>query len=112
MMTEVASLVATMADGPALSVSVGGQTVSATAVAAPVVYVEPDVDCVGAWTDCASDAQSFDITTVASGNGQDCAFSYNAQRACGLSKTSAAASAAPPLMLLTVLLPLGAALAL
>ena len=109
MMTEVASLVATMADGPALSVSVGGETVSATAVAAPVVYVEPDVDCVGAWTDCASDAQSFDITTVASGNGQDCAFSYNEQRACGgQTKTSAAASAAPPLLMLLLLLPLGA----
>ena len=111
MMTEVASLVATMAAGPTLSVSVGGETVSATAIAAPVVYVEPDVDYIGAWTNCDSNAQSFDITTVASGNGQDCAFSYNAKRACGLTKTSVAAAAAPPLMLL-LLLPLGAALAL
>ena len=105
-MTEVASLVATMADGPAISVSVNGAPVSATAVAAPVVYTEPDVDCVGAWTDCGSDTQSFDITTVASGaNGQDCAHSYNEQRACGEDpidpvKTAAAAAAAPVLLLL------------
>ena len=42
-MTEVASLVATMADAPAISVSIGGATVAATEVAAPVVYTEPDV---------------------------------------------------------------------
>lgn len=113
-MTEVASLVATMAEGPPVSVSVGGAAVTATAVSAPVVYIEPDVDCVGAWTDCDNKAQSFDITTVASGNGQECDFSYNAQRTCGTplaSKTSMATTAAPPLHVMLVLT-LGAALAL
>ena len=108
-MTEVASLVTTMAAGPAISVEVGGAAVTAASMDPPAVFTEPDVDCVGAWTDCASNTQSFDVTTVASGaNGQDCAHSFNEQRACGVTpavKTSAAAAAAPVLVL-------GAALAL
>jgi hypothetical protein len=112
-MTEVANLVATMAVGPPIVVSVGGEAFSATEVAAPVVYVEPDVDCVGAWTECDNDAQSFDITTVVSGNGRDCSFSYNEQRACGAPKVSVATIAAPPpLVLGPLLLLLSATLAL
>ena len=77
-MTEVASLVTTMASAPAaISVPdpVTGNTVTASAMAAPTVYAEPDVDCVGEWTTCdESCSRFFDISVVASGSGQDCSY--------------------------------------
>lgn len=83
-MTEVASLVTTLAeDSASISVSVGGETIVASAIAQPVVYAEPDVDCVGAFTECDSSCTKyFDITTPASGSGADCDYDFYEEQTC------------------------------
>eukprot|EP01051_Picozoa_sp_SAG22_P006115 SAG22_NODE_389_length_11276_cov_12.397244_3_plen_210_part_00 len=56
----VANLVATLVESAAdITVSVGGQSIVAAEIALPTVYQEPDVDCFGAWLECAADCQQF-----------------------------------------------------
>ena len=83
-MVEVASLVTTMAEeSSSITVTVAGEAVAASEIALPVVYAEPDVDCVGAFTTCdASCTKYFDITTPASGSGADCDYAFYADEAC------------------------------
>jgi hypothetical protein len=85
-MGVVANLVATVAETAAdITVSVGGVQLAAAAVASPIVYEEPDVDCVGRWLECDTDCrQLFEITTVTSGHGEYCETIHSASRACAI----------------------------
>ena len=83
-MADVASLVTTLAQNTsAISVTVAGEAVVASEIAQPVVYAEPDVDCIGAFTSCDSSCNKyFDITTPASGSGAACDYDYYAEQVC------------------------------
>lgn len=79
-----ASLVATVsATSAEITVSFDGVVVSATAIAMPTVFTEPDVDCIGSWLDCRADCrQFFCVTTVASGHGSDCRTRHGVSKGC------------------------------
>ena len=83
-MADVASLVTTLAQNTAaISVTVAGEAVVASEIAQPVVYAEPDVDCIGAFTSCDSSCTKyFDITTPASGSGAACDYDYYEEQVC------------------------------
>ena len=82
-MAAVANLLATVASNSTVSVTVGGSSVAAAALTAPVVYTEPDVDCLGAWLRCSVHCKAnYDISAVASGQGADCRYQWNQARVC------------------------------
>jgi hypothetical protein len=76
--------VATLAEtSSGITISVGGRLVSASDMAAPRVFVEPDVDCAGNWLGCGADCLRFyDISTVVSGQGVPCPHDWSAKEDC------------------------------
>jgi hypothetical protein len=87
--------VATVADtSSGITISVGG--VVASAMAAPTVFAEPDVDCAGAWLPCGGDCvRRYEITTVSSGQGTQCPYEWSAEEACRPGEGSCAADIDP-----------------
>eukprot|EP01052_Picozoa_sp_SAG31_P014227 SAG31_NODE_876_length_11307_cov_3.506781_3_plen_158_part_00 len=81
-MTEAANLVQTAISNGTLIVSVDGSPVSAV-LTGPVIYSEPDVNCIGSWRECGTDCRSYyEMTTAASGSGTDCPGLWNQERSC------------------------------
>ena len=66
-----------------MRIAVGANTIIASTILPPAVYIEPDVDCQGSWLPCGSDCLSrYEIQVVASGQGVPCAYAWSSVRAC------------------------------
>ena len=70
-----------------MTISVGSNLIIASDMAAPRVFVEPDVDCVGNWLGCGADCLKFyEISMVVSGQGVPCPHDWGAEKDCAPSE--------------------------